>query len=182
MSKIKNNKFVLCLVSGCILFAVNAAELKVKKKVDGFQYGKQTSGFVLSIKTKVKNIESEGYIVYAIVRIKNASTKNLEIIQTSPISQYFFEVTDPSGKKIPRLLFQKKLDKMETGSFNRVHFYPLKPGEFVEHKFNLSQRFDFSLQGDYLVTSYRKLMLHDRISKKLLIKKVYSPKLKFSIK
>ena len=163
MSKKKYVKWILFFVFLYIFNIVNAKEIGEGDKNNGFQYGESVAGFALAIKIQIKEIEL-GHVVYAIVRVKNVSSKTIKILQTSPISQFFFEITDSSGKQIPKLRYQHELDKRERGfgSFGRMNFCPIRAGQFVEHKFILSRRFDFSLKSKYLVRCHRELLLYDR--------------------
>ena len=153
------------------------------KKDETFVYGKPTFGFALAIKPQIKKYYF-GNVVFAIVRIKNVSDKESSVIIHNFTLQYFFEVTDLAGKKIPKLLYQKDIDrKIKEGlSFTRIFAQPVKSGEFLEYKLNLSKRFDLTMGKSYIVQGYRDIRKYDPITKKRSHSKVYSPKVKFTIK
>lgn len=190
MSTRKNIKMVVYLVSYICLSGVISSGENVDKEKKYFQYGKPVSGLSLSLKVQIKKVEL-GRVIYAIVRIKNNTDSTQQIVLTSPQRRYFFNVTNASGKEIPKLLYQKRLDEIDKGSFSRIFIRKLKSGEFLEQKFNISRRFDLSLRGNYVIQGRRKSMLHyfakeknSQPTQSSLPKEiyVYSPKLKFSIK
>lgn len=153
------------------------------KKNETFVYGKPIFGFALAIKPQIKKHDF-GYVVFAVVRIKNVSNKESSVIIHNFTLQYFFEVTDLAGKKIPKLLYQKDIDrKIKEGlSFLRIFGQKVKPGEFLEYKLNLSKRFDLTMGSSYIVQGYRDIRKYDPINKKRSHSKVFSSKVKFSIK
>jgi len=186
MNNKKNVKLVFLVLICFMLTAVCAfgkSPGKIDKKSELFAYGKPTFGFALAIKPQVKFFDF-GYIVLAIVRIKNISNKELKLTLMRSRLQYFFEVTDLSGEKIPKLLFQKDMDRQMLKGISPFGIYAkkIKPGEFLEYRFNLSQRFDFTMAASYIVQGRRTIIKNDPIKKKKSYSNVFSPKLKFTIK
>ena len=181
---IKTNTKCTVLVLICLVaIAICAKGDNTIEKDKTFKYGKPTLGFAMAISLQVKFIDL-GYVVQARVRVKNVSTKTSKLIIIDKTIQYFFKATTPTGEVIPSLLYQKDIDRRIAQGVSplRIFAQKVKPGEFLEYKFDMSRRFDFSLLEKYTVQCRRKLVKYDSIKKKKSIEEIVSPKVLFSIK
>jgi len=128
---------------------------KDKRQKEDLLWGEANEVFFLSLSLKNREVSS-GQPVLVTVRIKNVSDKELRLVETEPAKDYSFIVTDSDGKAVPQLLYQRRL--RENKEEVRRTVTTVAPGQVVEHGFNLSRRFDLTLDGKYSIQAERSVL------------------------
>ena len=147
---------------------------------NNYLYGNQVLGFAMSIKLEKQEF-TQSEPIEVTVRIKNVSQNSQSITIINEEKQYLFSVTDLSGKDIPKLDYQKKLET-PIRIITRIFEEKMNSGTYKEYKFDLSIRYDLSKPGKYIVQCRRQVSQLNASTKKCSWDTVYSNKVEFTIK
>lgn len=137
-----------------------------------YDYGNPIYGFAMAVKVEKNKIES-GLPVWVHVRIKNISDKVQKFYMYNPYKQYVFTVYTPNGKLAYKLKYQQIKESKRRGSaiFSGKD---IRPGESFTFRFNLSRRFDLSMEGKYTVECKLEIPSPNKINNKYVFQNLCS--------
>lgn len=135
--------------------SVMAQEGNPKNRGEETHWGESREGFSMTIILAKKEVDA-GMPVFVTVSVKNVSTEDLRLVETNPKADFTFVIKDHEGKQVNELEYQKKLHEYQEILRRKVAM--VSAGQQVDYRFNLSRRFDMSLEGTYTVQAHRQVL------------------------
>jgi len=110
-----------------------------------------------------KTTYARGDRIFVTLRLKNVSDHDVRESHEryeSPMTRNHVKVQNADQRDVPFTLYGKELRELETrpggsSAYGSIAGHELKPGEFVEEKILLTNYFDLSLSGEYVIWTKR---------------------------